>query len=546
MLAGVAIFILGMNFMEDSLKSLAGRRFKLFLKNQTSNKIKSIAGSAVVTTLLQSSSIVNLLVLSLVGAGVIQMQNALSLMIGANLGTTFSNWIITLIGFKFNIDTLALPLAGITGISLAIFNPDKKVYQWNKFLFGFSFLFLGLGFIKEGMTHVVENADLSRFADYPLVVFFLVGAVLTAIVQSSSATMVLTLSALYSNAITFEMAIGIVLGAEIGTTLKLFFASVRGRPEKKRVALGNFLYNIILSFLFLTIVNPVSYFITDILGIRDNLIGIVFFQSMVNLSGILLFYPFLNVLGRYLEKRFKGKSDESLFISKVPPSHTELAIDALENEIYYFMNHVVAFSTHAFEGQGPVDKKALDKDFPNKTLMEQYEFIKHLHGEIHRYFIQLYNNDSKNPEDAEHIQQIISGLRNAMYAAKNIKDALPDIEQAKNSSNDTKYQFYQVARKKMEDFCNQVIKFLKEKDKKIPLDEIADFYRDTTKSYSHSLQELYKEGLEKHVDEIEISTLLNFNRELYTAFKSLIFAIKDLRLTHHDAEHFDDMPGFIR
>jgi phosphate:Na+ symporter len=140
-LAGVAIFLLGIKFLEESLQQLAGRKFKLFLKRQTSNKIKAIGGGAIVTGALQSSSLVSLMVLAFVGAGVITMQNALAVILGANLGTTIDSWIVALIGFKVNIERFSLPIAGIAGLGFAIFNKQTKLYNWSRVLIGFFFFF---------------------------------------------------------------------------------------------------------------------------------------------------------------------------------------------------------------------------------------------------------------------------------------------------------------------------------------------------------------------------------------------------------------------
>ena len=157
MLAGVAFFLLAMNLMEESLHHLAGRKFKLFLRNHTSNKLKAIGGGAIVTGLLQSSSIVNLFVLGMVGAGVLGMENALSVILGSNLGTTFSSWLVATLGFKVSIDSWALPVAGITGIIMAFVNNENKVYAWLKLFFSLSFLFIALGFIKTGMEDLVNK-----------------------------------------------------------------------------------------------------------------------------------------------------------------------------------------------------------------------------------------------------------------------------------------------------------------------------------------------------------------------------------------------------
>src|SRR5580765_2025640 len=122
LLAGIAIFLLGMRFLEESLRHLAGRPFKLFLRKQTSSKVKAIFGGAIVTGILQSSSVVNLMVLAFVGANVIQMQNALAVILGANLGTTLDSWIVAGIGFKFNIESIAFPIAGVSGIIFSLSN----------------------------------------------------------------------------------------------------------------------------------------------------------------------------------------------------------------------------------------------------------------------------------------------------------------------------------------------------------------------------------------------------------------------------------------
>jgi phosphate:Na+ symporter len=544
MLAGVAIFLLGMNFMEEALRSLAGRRFKLFLKKQTANKIKAVGGGAVVTSLLQSSSIVNLFILSMVGAGVIQMQNALAVMLGSNLGTTFSNWVVALVGFNLNIENFALPVAGITGISLAFFKTGGRWWHWSRFLLGLSFLFLGLGFIKEGMQEVVAQTDLTRFNQSPVFIFVLLGFLLTAIIQSSSATIALTLSALYTDAITLYTAMAIVLGSEIGTTIKLFLASIKGIPAKKRVALGNFLFNTINVFIILLLLNPVYRFVMSI-GIKDDLLSLVFFQSFLNLVGIIIFYPFLNVFGKFLEKRFAGKDDETLFIHKIHPADEPMALEALEHETRHFILHILNFSATSFDAVLDLPGNLLHKNFLKKDKMGKYEYIKHLHGEIHRFYIQMQSSDTEK-QNTERLEQLITSSRNGMYAAKSIRDIFLDIEQLKNSSNDSKYGYYLKTKKEITLFCQESAELLIKERTNTSFGDITRLYRSVPLAYTKSLQELYKAGLPDKVNEQEISTLINFNREIYTTFKSLMLSLKEYLLTAKESDSFDNQPGFIR
>ncbi|MBU9937438.1 MAG: Na/Pi symporter, partial [Ferruginibacter sp.] len=239
LLAGVAIFLLGMRFLEDSLQQLAGRSFKLFLKKQTASKPKAVLGGALVTGILQSSSVVNLMVLAFVGAHVMPMQNALAVVLGANLGTTLSNWIIATVGFNFNIEYIAYPLAGVFGIGMTLVKKESFLYKWSKFLFGFGFLFIGLNFMKTGMEDTVKQVDLAAFNHYPVIFFLLLGFIITSLIQSSTATMAILLSALHANAIGLFAATAVALGSEAGTSIKLLLASVKGLPDKKRVAYGN-------------------------------------------------------------------------------------------------------------------------------------------------------------------------------------------------------------------------------------------------------------------------------------------------------------------
>src|SRR6187401_862715 len=545
MLAGVAIFLLGIKFLEESLQELAGRRFKLFLKKHTQNKVKAIGGGAIVTAVLQSSSVVGLMVLAFVGAGIIQMQNALAIILGANLGTTISNWIVALIGFKVNIENIALPITGIAGLGYVIFNKTSALHNWSRFLLGFSFLFVGLGYIRSGIEDMVQEVDLTQYENSPVIVFFLIGFIITTIIQASSATMALTLSALFAGAINLHDSMAITLGSEVGTTIKLFIASIKGTAVKKRVALGNFLINVITVSIILLFLSPINRLITEVIGIKDNLVALVFFQSFVNIFGIILFYPLLNVLGRFLDNRFRSADDETMFIHKVDVKEPSTALDALEKETNHFIEVICNYALSCFEIH---DKKQqgtkLNKRYLDNNIQEKYEFIKFLYGEIHSYYIQMQKNTT-NKDDLEMLDRLMSANRNGMYAVKSFKDALPDKEQLQNSSNEIKFEFYKETRAEVEKLCKAVQELLKE-NKPDKTKELSEIFKSVTAGYTTTLQHLYKEGTAGHVNETEITTMLNFNREIFTGFKSLFFAAKDHLLNKEQSKHFDDMPGFIR
>lgn len=546
LLAGIAIFLLGMNMLEESLKQLAGRPFKLFLKKQSSSRPKAIIGGAVVTAILQSSSVVNLMVLAFVGANVIRMQQALAVMLGSNLGTTFSSWIIATVGFRLNIENIALPLAGLSGLTMFLSSKNSKLQHWSRLLFGTGLLFIGLNMIRNGMESSLTGINLSAFNTYPLIIFLLIGFTITAIIQSSTVTIAIVLSALHAGAIELIAAMAIVLGAEIGTIIKLVLASMNGLAAKKRVALGNLLFNGITTTIIFIGIYPVHRFITETIMIKDNLLALVFFQSFVNMAGIILFYPFLNIFTRFLENRFRNNSDESLFTGKVAASDTELALLALEKEVTHFLLHGISFTREAFGL--PADERLTEKwhiGNDKSGLGQQYAYLKQLHGEALGYALKVQNNCTDDSFTVK-LNQLASANRNTMYAVKSVKDALQDIDQLKNSSNDIKYAFYGNAREKAADFCNRAVSLIIQKKKGSGFPGLNDIHKRIIEGYAGTLQLLYGEQTHESVSEFEISTLINLNREMHTAYKSFMFALKDLVLDAKEAAYFDDLPGFIR
>jgi len=241
-LAGLGVFLLGMSLIEEALETLAGRTFKKFLRRHTQHPIKAIGSGILVTVILQSSSVVSLMVLAFVGAGVIELKNAIGVIIGANLGTTFTGWVVAYFGFSLDIENAIMPMLAIGGLSVA-FLTNKKWYQHlGKLLIGLGFLLMGLLYMKEGMELFAQQIDLSILKESSPYWMFLVGFVLTAIIQSSSASMVITLSALSAGIVTLPAAAAMVIGSDLGTTVTTIIGGIKGTKAKKRVALSQVNY----------------------------------------------------------------------------------------------------------------------------------------------------------------------------------------------------------------------------------------------------------------------------------------------------------------
>lgn len=545
MLAGVALFLLGTRFMEESLRQMTGRQFKLFLKKQTENKVKAIAGGVLITALLQSSSVVNLLVLAFVGARIISTRNALALVLGANLGSTITGWIVLMAGFSYNISDMALPVAGIAGLGFALFPQQGRGHNLSRFFFGFSFLFIGLAYMKTGMEGVVASLDFNSIREAPLVVFLLSGFVITTLIQSSAATIAIILTALYAGAISFNDGIALMLGSELGTTIKLFIAGIRGARAKRSVAMGNFIFNVVTVLIVFIFLQPLSHWVTVSLGVSDKLLALVFFQTLVNLLSILIFYPFLGRLSHFLESRNSRNEEETSFIHRSDLQLPQAALMALDNETRTFIRMVLQYAQEGFQlKDSSCHDLTVKKRFQSMSVHEKYEHLKYLYGDIHGFCIRLHQQ-VLIPEEAARLERLVAAIRNAMYAAKSIKDALPDMYQLEHSSNDIKFAFYGQTRATLIQFSQKACPML------VPahlakVEELADIYHSVTAGYAATVQEFYKENTAGGLSETEITTLLNFNREIYTAFKSFVFAMKDCLFDKKEAAYFDELPGFIR
>ena len=402
-------------------------------------------------------------------------------------------------------------------------NKENRWHARSKLCLGIGLLFTGLEFIKTGIEEMVQQVDLGFFVQYPVIVFLLVGLLITSFIQSSSATVAIVLSALHVHAISLHAATAIVLGSEIGTSLKLVLASVNGPAVKKRVATGNLLFNLVTTLIVFLFLHQVNYFITTTIGIKDNLTALVFFQSLVNLSGILLFFPFLDMFGRFLEKRFVNAENDTQFIHKVNLADTDLAMEAIEKEARQFMFYVSHLVLSAFDRTLPfLNEMVVNKDFRAKSIMAKYEYIKRIHGKMNEYCILMLSNLSKH--ETARLEQLIAATRNAMYAAKSLKDAFPDIEQLRNSSNNIKFGYYRSAGDSVAEFYASLLSLCEVQKNAALFDDLTRFYKSIQEKYTESLQKLYKEAGTRQLSEIEFSTVMNFNREMYISFKSAIFA----------------------
>lgn len=547
--AGIGLFLFAMHLLEESLKNLSGRNFKLFLQRITKNNIGAVAGGIIVTVVLQSSSMVSLMVLAFVGAGVFSMKNAMAIILGANLGTTLASWLVATLGFKVNIEIVAYPAVCIAGLLLILFGNRKTIKYISYFLFGFGLLFIGLSFMKTAMENQVQDFDFSPYAQMPLIVFLLLGFVFTVIIQSSSVTMALTLSALYAGAINFPIAATIVLGAETGTIIKVLLSAIGGNASKKRVALGNLLFNIFITAFAFALLNPILLLITDVFIIKDPLIGLVAFSSFINLLAILIFLPILNFYSRFLEHFFKETdASAAAFIGHASVAEPETALDLFRRETKYFIHNSMLFNLELFKIDTQSLRKQSDfkeinekRDYFSKTKEEKYEFLKQLQGELQAFYLAL--RTKLQPEQGSELNQLIAAVRSAMHAVKSVKDIGSNITNLRSSSKDIKYNFFLYHKKETEKLYQELNAFIS-KEKEASFENLQAVFDTIQNNYTAVLNDFYTNAQNTAIEDIDITTIINFNRELFTSNKAILMAVKDSLLDEKQATEFNEIPVY--
>ncbi len=274
LIGSVGIFLYGMKLMSEGLQKAAGDKLRNILAKVTNNRFIGALTGLLITALIQSSSATTVMIVSFVNAGLMSLAQSMAVIMGANVGTTATAWIISLFGFKVNIAAFAIPLVGF---AVPMMFAKKDTWKnWGEFLLGFALLFLGLEYLSNSVPDLQSNPEMfsflqkySKFGFGSVLLFSIFGMILTIVVQSSSATFAIVLIMCSKGWVSFEIAAAMVLGSNIGTCITPIIASISGNIQAKRAAMGHLLFNvlgsiwtIILFSPFLKLITQVSTFIT--------------------------------------------------------------------------------------------------------------------------------------------------------------------------------------------------------------------------------------------------------------------------------------------
>jgi len=340
LLGGIGLFLLGMGLMTDGLKLAAGHALERILASSTKTRLRGLASGALITALVQSSSAVTVAAIGFVNAGLLTLGQSLWVLFGSNVGTTMTGWLVALVGLKFKIDVLALPLIGI-GMALRLIGGNNKRAALGMALAGFGVLFLGIDMLRMSFSGVATGFSLGEFEGaLGIAVMVLSGILMTVLMQASAAALVLAFTAAESGMMGIEAAAAVVIGANVGTTVTALIAAIGATPNAKRAAGAHVLFNLLTGIVALLLL-PVLLALIGVLREWLDLDAapaatLAMFHTVFNLLGVALMWPLVGHLTHFLERRFRtAEEDEArpryldANVAEVPV----LALDALKREV---------------------------------------------------------------------------------------------------------------------------------------------------------------------------------------------------------------------
>lgn len=422
---GLALFLFGMEFMGDGLENAAGSRLKSFFDKAITNPFKGALVGTIVTAIIQSSSATTVMVVGFVNAGLMSLYQAVGVIMGANIGTTITGQLIT-----FKIDDY-IPLFIIIGAALILFMKQEKRKEIGKIIFGFGLLFMGLSQMKDAMSPIAQTTffqDLILALEGNMFLGILVGAIMTAVVQSSSASTAILLSLAATGAISLQVAIPILFGNNIGTCVTALLSSLNANKVAKKAAFIHLSFNLIGTLIFLPLINILSQVVMYMGGDIDKQIANA--HTIFNIVNAIILLPFAGVFVKLANLALKDKEGEKPTINRLDRRFLETPAIAFEQAfqesltMYDLAKENLTLSTNAL-----IDGKVTNL----KKIFENESEINRLERELSTFLVSISSHDITEV-DTNRIAsmiKIISDIERIGDHSKNIAELAEEVSTSK-------------------------------------------------------------------------------------------------------------------
>ena len=499
--AGVAILLFGMIMLEEGFRVFTKGPLQNILKKATNKLYKSITAGAFVTALMQSSSLVSVITISFISAGLISLSGGIGLIFGANIGTTATAWLVAGFGLKIKISALAMPML-VFGIIFS-FQKRNALKGLGNVLAGLGFFFLGIHFMKEGFDVFKDYIDLTQYAIpgfLGVVVYTGIGIVITTILQSSSATLALILTALSAGQIEYENALALAIGANVGTTITAVLGSLSSNIAGKRLAGAHLIFNIVTGIVALALIYPLANLVNRIsefvnIAPTDYTLKLAIFHTIFNVLGVLIMIPFIKRLEKFLLRVIKDTKDKDIdepkYLNEAVLKFPGSVISSLINESkYLYKNAIFEIVAHALN----IHREDIKSDKKVKAIIKKstedlnidvedvyYKKVKTIYGEIIRYAATAENKLKLNEKQIDAISEIKVANRKMIEIIKDARELNKNITNSLGHKNTYMQKEYDGFRKKLIKVLRIIYLFRKSDDSEI---------------YAKKLKQLKKEAKE--------------------------------------------------
>ncbi len=383
LLGGLGLFLLGMNMLSEGLKLAAGRALETILQQATRTRWRGLLSGAVTTALVQSSSAVTVATIGFVNASLLTLGSAIWVLFGANLGTTATGWIVAVAGLKLDLSVAALPMIAI-GVAMKLAGLGQRLSAYGQAVAGFGLLFYGIVLMQLGFAQMSAQWQIPQGEGVTAILLqLLAGVVMTAVMQSSSASIAIALTAAQTGLIDLNGAAAVVIGANIGTTVTAVLASVGATPNARRVASAHVLFNLLTATAALLIL---PWLLPAIVGFRETLdwgdsaaMTLAIFNTAFNALGILLMWPLASLMTQFLEQRFVAQEDQAAkpeFLDRTTLPVPRMAAQALAFELERMLKMAWQFIRETFDKAGENTADSIKTEHNQTPILTQNQTTK--------------------------------------------------------------------------------------------------------------------------------------------------------------------------
>lgn len=548
--AGVAIFLFGMLFLEEGFKAFTGGLLEKLLAKTTDKTWKSLSFGIVSTTIMQSSSLVSVITISFISAGLITLVAGIGIIFGANIGTTTGAWLVAAFGLKVKISAYAMPML-VFGIVLS-FQSSKYLKGIGSVLAGLGFLFLGIHYMKEGFEAFKDSFDLAAHAvpGYPgLFLFAAIGAAATVVMQSSHATLVLILTALAANQITYENALALAIGANIGTTITAIIGALSANVEGKRLAGAHLIFNVATGVIAIAFIHQFVVAVDWVsvkTGIaQDNYtMKLAVFHTLFNITGVIVMVPLMNKLADFLVKFLPEKSHEvaePLYLNDAAFDFPETVLMATRKEVWHLFDSAFELMAHGINLHRTQILKSPDLE---KTIDDDREIIEFDMDELYESKVKILyaaiiefisRSQSQIPNVfSEELFRLRNAAAEIVECVKDIKHMRKNTTRYMVSDNEHIRKEYNILRLKIANILREIYEHREDEEHSLAVLELDELKAEVEEAQI-DLNERVNKLLQEHlITPIMATSLLNdFNYSDQTA-NNLIDAAQSLIASHDE------------